>query len=209
MIKRNERILGMAQLSMFTAIIVILAFTPMIGYIPLGITRVTIIHIPVILGSILLGPKKGAFLGFVFGLTSLIMNTLNPTATSFVFTPFGTIGSTQGNFSSLLICFIPRILVGIIPFWVNYFFEKRHWNKYIGYGFSAILGSMTNTILVMNMIYLFFSDSYAAATNKNVSILYDAILYVISFNGVLEAVVAALIVTPIAAALIVALKRKK
>ena len=39
MIKRNERILSMAQLSMFTAIIVILAFTPMIGYIPLGITQ--------------------------------------------------------------------------------------------------------------------------------------------------------------------------
>lgn len=206
--KRNEKVLGMVQLSMFTAIIVLLAFTPMIGYIPLGITRVTIIHIPVILGSLLLGWKKGAFLGFVFGLTSLIMNTINPTATSFVFTPFGTIGSTQGNFASLLICFVPRILVGVVPAWVNRFCAKHHWNKYLRYSLSAILGSMTNTILVMNMIYLFFSDSYAAATNKSVSVLYDAILYVISFNGVLEAIVAALIVTPITIALNAALKRK-
>ncbi len=205
---KNEKVLGMVQLSLFTAIIILLAFTPMIGYIPLGITRVTIIHIPVILGSLLLGPKKGAFLGFVFGLTSLIMNTINPTATSFVFTPFGTIGSTQGNFVSLLICFVPRILVGVIPYWVNHLFIKRKWNSLVGYGVSAVFGSMTNTILVMNMIYLFFADSYAVATNKSVSVLYDAILYVISFNGVLEAIVAGLIIIPLAAALKTALKQK-
>lgn len=207
--KKNEKILGMVQLAMFTAIIALLAFTPLLGYIPLGITRVTIIHIPVILGSILLGSKKGAFLGFVFGLTSLIINTVNPTATSFVFTPFGTIGSTQGNFASLLICFIPRILVGVVPYWVCRLFHKFNWNRFVGYGFAAVLGSMTNTILVMNMIYLFFAKSYAAATNKAVDVLYDAILYVITFNGVLEALVAALIVIPLAAALTTALKKRK
>ncbi len=194
----NEKTLGMVQLAMFTAIIILLAFTPMIGYIPLGITRVTIIHIPVILGSLLLGPKKGAFLGFVFGMTSLIMNTVSPTAISFVFTPFGTIGSTQGNFASLLICFIPRILVGVVPYYVKRLFEKFSWNRYLGYGFAAVCGSMTNTLLVMNMIYLFFSESYAVATNKSV---YDVILYVIFFNGGLEALVAGLIIVPTATAL--------
>ena len=83
-----KKVQGMIQVALFGAIIVIMAFTPFLGYIPLGFTRATIIHIPVILGSLLLGPKKGAALGAIFGLTSLINNTMNPTVTSFVFTPF-------------------------------------------------------------------------------------------------------------------------
>ena len=79
---------GLVQMAIFAALIVVLAFTPFIGYIPLGFTRATIIHIPVIMGSLMLGPKKGAALGGVFGLTSFINNTINPTLTSFVFTPF-------------------------------------------------------------------------------------------------------------------------
>lgn len=85
--KRSSLTLGMVQTALFAALIIILAFTPFLGYIPLGFTRATIIHIPVIIGSLMLGPKNGAFLGFVFGMTSLINNTVNPTATSFVFTP--------------------------------------------------------------------------------------------------------------------------
>ena len=73
--------------ALFTAIIVVMAFTPL-GFIPLVVINATIIHIPVILGAIFCGPKKGAFLGFVFGLTSFIKNTLMPTSMSaFVFSP--------------------------------------------------------------------------------------------------------------------------
>ena len=49
---------GLVQMAIFAALIVVLAFTPFIGYIPLGFTRATIIHIPVIMGSLMLGPKK-------------------------------------------------------------------------------------------------------------------------------------------------------
>ena len=43
---------GLVQMAIFAALIVVLAFTPFIGYIPLGFTRATIIHIPVIMGSL-------------------------------------------------------------------------------------------------------------------------------------------------------------
>ena len=76
--ENTAQTLGMVQVALFAALIIILAFTPFLGYIPLGFTRATIIHIPVIIGSLMLGPKKGAFLGFVFGMTSFINNTMNP-----------------------------------------------------------------------------------------------------------------------------------
>lgn len=63
----------MVKLALFAGIIVVLAMTPL-GYLPLGVLRPTTIHIPVILGSILLGWKKGAALGGLFGLTSLLVN---------------------------------------------------------------------------------------------------------------------------------------
>ena len=69
--KTNELVLT----AMFVAIIVILAFTPL-GIIPLLVISATTIHIPVIIGSIFLGPKKGAFLGATFGVCSAIKNSM-------------------------------------------------------------------------------------------------------------------------------------
>ena len=84
---RNNKTAELVLTALFAAIIIIMAFTPL-GYIPLVVINATIIHIPVILGSLFCGPKKGGFLGFIFGLTSFIKNTVMPTSLSaFVFSP--------------------------------------------------------------------------------------------------------------------------
>ena len=72
---RNSKTNELVLTGLFTAIIIIMAFTPL-GYIPLVVINATIIHIPVILGSLFCGPKKGAFLGFVFGFTSCLKATI-------------------------------------------------------------------------------------------------------------------------------------
>lgn len=82
---RNSKTNELVLTGLFTAIIIIMAFTPL-GYIPLVVINATIIHIPVILGSLFCGPKKGAFLGFVFGFTSCLKATIvGGTLSSFVF----------------------------------------------------------------------------------------------------------------------------
>ena len=114
--KVSAKTLKLVQLALLGALIVVLAFTPFIGYIPLGVTRATIVHIPVIIGSILLGPKMGAVLGGLFGLTSFINNSfISPNITSFTFTPLYSVGEFHGNVWSLVICFVPRILLGACP----------------------------------------------------------------------------------------------
>ena len=55
------------MMAAFIAIMMIMTVVPVLGFIPLGFMNATIIHIPVIVGSILLGPKKGAVLGFFSG----------------------------------------------------------------------------------------------------------------------------------------------
>lgn len=193
----SQKTLSLVQVALMAALIILMAFTPFLGYIPLGFTRATIIHVPVIIGSILLGPKKGAALGAIFGLTSLINNTFNPTVTSFVFTPFYSLGNVHGGIGSLVICFIPRILVGVVPYYVYRFIMKRMSRngkgQTIALATAGVFGSLTNTILVMNLIYVLFGDSYAAAKDMGSSMLYSAILVVIGTNGVPEAIVAAVI----------------
>ena len=111
-------------LSLFTAIIALMTFTPL-GYIP-WVVKITLIQIPVIVGSVLLGPAKGAFLGFVFGLTSLINNTINPGLTSFLFVPWYSLSpAVKTSWLSLVICFVPRILTGVVPYYIQKFLKKR------------------------------------------------------------------------------------
>lgn len=117
---RNNKTAELVLTALFAAIIIIMAFTPL-GYIPLVVINATIIHIPVILGSLFCGPKKGGFLGFIFGLTSFIKNTVMPTSLSaFVFSPVlaASMVGTSGIVKSAFICFVPRILVGILPYFV-------------------------------------------------------------------------------------------
>ena len=199
MTKKSSNTTALVQLALFGAIVILLAFTPFIGYIPLGLVKATTIHIPVIIGSIVLGPKRGAILGFIFGLTSLINNTINPSLTSFVFTPFYSFGNANGNFLSLIICFVPRILVGVVPYFVYKFFTKFLSSISVACIFAGICGSLTNTILVMSMISLFFADSYSVAYSlaqgKAETMLYSAILAVVFINSIPEAIVAAIITT--------------
>lgn len=196
----------MVELSLFSAIILIMALVPSLGYIPLGFTRATIIHIPVILGSIVLGPKRGAFLGFLFGLTSLLNNTFNPTVTSFVFSPFYSLGEMHGNPGSLVICFVPRILVGIVPHFIyrglNRALSGHRSGAIVPLAVAGVAGALTNTLLVMNLIFVFFRDSYAQANNVASSALYPFILSIIGVNGVPEAVVAGILTLAIGKALL-------
>ena len=194
----KSRTLGLVQTALLGAIIFLLAFTPSLGYIPLGVINATTIHIPVIIGSLLLGPKRGAVLGFLFGLSSMIMATTSPALTSFIFSPFLSAGiAPLGPVWSLIICYVPRILVGVVPYFVYQALKKLMQGKKgtdaVSLIISGVAGSLTNTILVMGLIYILFGHAYAEAIGISYSALFAAIMSVIAVNGVLEAIVAGIL----------------
>lgn len=207
---KNERTYELVLTALFTAIIVIMAFTPL-GYIPLVVINATIIHIPVILGALFLGPKKGAFLGFVFGFTSFINNTFKAaTASAFVFSPVLAVNvvGVSGIFKSLFICFAPRILVGVIPYFVYLFvrslfrkFSKKNVSVSVLLACAGMAGSFTNTLFVMSGIYILYKDAYAKALGIAGDAVINTVLGIISFNGVIEAMVAAVLTAGVGLAL--------
>lgn len=208
--KNADKIRDLVILSMFTAIVLLMAFTP-IGLIDLPLIKATLLHIPVIIGSVMLGPKKGAFLGFVFALSSFYKNTIVPGVLSFAFTPLIPLpGLTKGSLLSIIVCFVPRILVGVVPFFVLKGIEalvgklsgkNNRATRTAAVTVAALAGSFTNTILVMGMIFIFFKDYYAAANSIPVETVLTVILGVVGTNGVPEAIVAAVIATPVCFAL--------
>ena len=202
---RNKKTYEMVLTALFAAIIVIMAFVPYLGYINLVVIKATLIHVPVIIGSIMLGPKKGGFLGFIFGCTRLINNTFNPSLLSFAFSPFYSVGEIGGNFWSIVICFVPRILVGVVPYFVyvgvRKLLKEKKGSDWLALPVAGVVGAFTNTLLVMNLIYFCFSEQFAAAKGIAMEAVYGAILAIIAANGVPEAIVAAVLTTVVCKAL--------
>ncbi len=200
MAKTKSKTYTMVLMAMFTAIILIMAFTPL-GLIQLPIIKATALHIPVIIGCIMLGPAAGAYFGSLFGLTSLIKNTITPSALSFAFTPAIAVpGTGHGSFWAIVICFGPRILVGITP-WLFYKLMNKimpNMNNGVRAGTlaaSGVIGSLTNTFLVMGLIGILFTDAYATLQGIPSSEVGAVIMGIIAANGIPEAIVAG-ILTP-------------
>lgn len=197
--KRDTR--WMAAVAVFAAIIVVLANTPL-GMIPLVVTKATTVHIPVILGAILLGPTAGGILGGVFGICSVISNTMTPALTSFAFSPFLSTTGVPGAMKALWVSVGCRILVGVVAGWLWKFLRKRNVNSWASLPLVGFVGSMVNTVLVMGSIYVLFAQQYAAAKDVAREAVFGLVMTTVAFNGIPEALAAAVLVAAIGKALL-------
>ena len=180
-------------MALFVAIIILLSVTPL-GYIHLGVINATTIQIPVIIGAILFGWKKGAFLGGVFGITSMIKNTVQPNATSFVFSPFVPVfGKDKGSLFAIVVCIVSRVMIGVVVGLLFKALSKTKLSKALSAGVCGFCGALTNTILVMGGIYLYFGRSYSAAKDQAYETLIGTVMATITGIGITEALVSAVI----------------
>ena len=197
----------MAQIALLAAIMIVMAFTPL-GYIPLPFMNATTMHIPVIVGACLLGPKVGGVLGGLFGITSVVKATIQPNITSCVFTPVYSFSPEfHGSWMSLVGAILPRILIGVVAGLVFQGLVKLIRNQTVSLAVAGVLGSMTNTIGVMGLIYLLFGEQYAAAGGTDPSLLLGVILGVVCTNGIVEAIIAGVLTAAVCRALHAAFRK--
>ena len=185
------------------SIILLFSFTPL-GFINLGFIKATLVHVPVIIGAIILGPRIGAFLGLTFGILSIVINTTAPSVLSFAFSPFiPVLGTNETSLWALVIALVPRVLTGVIPFYVFKWLQKKEIKSNTALFIAGVSGSLINTILVMNLIYFVFQDAYATAKQMEIGAgLYKAVLSVILINGVPEAIIAGIATSAVASILL-------
>lgn len=170
------------------------------GFVPIGPIKATTLHIPVIIATLLLGVKEGFWMGLLFGMGSLFMSTFQPTPFSFCFSPFYSLGEVHGNFGSIIIAFIPRIMIAFISHGCYQMLIKKV-NENISLVISSVIGSLTNTILVMSGIWLFFGHEYAAVAGFSYELFLNVIKLTVFTNGIMEAILAGVICLAIVKAL--------
>ena len=197
---KNTNTRWMVSVALMAAIVILLANTPL-GMIQLPIIKATTVHIPVIIGAILLGPLAGATLGAVFGACSLISNTMAPTLLSFAFSPFMSTTGLIGAAKAIWISVGCRILICVVSGWLWILFKKIKMNKkiyqVIALAITGFIGSMVNTITVMGSIYILFAKQYAEVKEVAVTAVWGLIMTTVTASGIPEAIAAAILVAVI------------
>lgn len=173
---------NLAVIALFFATMLVLHLitSTIFNVLPLPI-KPTIIHIPVIIASIIYGPKVGASLGFLMGMISVTHNTIVQIPSSYLFSPF----VPNGNLYSLIIALVPRILIGITPYFVYKALKNR-----TGLLVAGAIGSMTNTIFVLGGIFFLFAHVYDGNIQALLAIVFGG-------NAIAEMIISAILTTAI------------
>ena len=196
----------MVSVALMAAIVIVLANTPL-GMIQLPIIKATTVHIPVILGAILLGPGAGAILGAVFGICSLVSNTMAPTLLSFAFSPFLSTTGIPGALKAIWISVGCRILIGVVAGWLWVLFTKIKLNQFIALPIVGFVGSMVNTVTVMGSIYFLFAQQYAEAKEVALTAVFGLVMGTVTASGIPEAIAAAILVLALGKVLVVVFRK--
>ena len=169
------------QLGLLTAIIVILAFTPL-GYLKTAGVEITFMTIPVAIGAIVLGPKSGAFLGGVFGLTSFLQ--------CFGISAFGTALFNINPLFTFILCFVPRIACGFLAGLIFKALTKVDKTKIASYAIASFATAFINTFLfVIGLILMFWNTDFIQELNSSGKSIFGFIITFVGINGIIESLV--------------------
>ena len=119
------------------------------------------------------------------GIISVVTNTVVLLPTSYLFSPF----VENGSINSLMIAMVPRILIGITPYFVYKWMKTKP-----GLVLAGAVGSMTNTIFVLGGIFILFSSVYNGDIRAMLAL-------VLSANSISEMIISALLTVAIVPAL--------
>ncbi len=181
-----------AVVGVLSAVSIVLGLTGY-GFVPLPLVRATTMHIPVIIGAIAEGPVVGALIGLIFGLSSFYQNATAPTS---LLSPF---------FLNPVVSVLPRMLIGITAYYGYRLIPARlGYGKLLSGGINALkigvgaaIGSLTNTVGVLSLIYFIYANKLAEALNSNIDQAAAKLLAIGTANGIPEAVLAVIVAVPV------------
>ena len=194
----------LAFLGLLTAIMFIMAFTPL-GYLKTPVLSITFMTIPVIIAAVLLSPVDSAIVGGIFGLTSFIQAVSGASALT------GALFQLNPWLTAIL-CFVPRILEGWLGGLIFRGLRRVDKTKFISYAVTSLSVPLMNTLFFMSALFIFFynTDIIRGIAEKNGAGNVFALFFAMAgINAVLEAVICFVIGTAITKALAVAAGKAK
>lgn len=190
--KNHQKILYMTLLAIFSSVAIILGLTPL-GFPKIGVVEITLLIIPVTIGAIILGPKGGLILGFLFGLLSYLQALLGLSI-------FGQTLLQINHFLLIILCFIPRILMGLFTGLIYQGLKSKSDKVVINSIITSLCGALINTILFMSCLCLFYYNTEYITSIRESLNASNIVLFIILFvgvNGLVEIIVNVIITTSI------------
>ncbi len=122
-------------LGVLTALIIVLQVLGS-NIVVFGTVRLSFVLVPIVLGAIMLGVRGGVFLGFVFGLITIIMGAVGAD-------PFTYVLLNESPFLCVATCLVKAVCAGLISALTYKAVSVR--NKTIALFVSAIVAPVVNT----------------------------------------------------------------
>lgn len=175
--------------ALFIGIVLLQSIVPWLGTLPLGAfaigAAVTIITYTVAIGSMVLGPKGGALLGFVWGAYSLWH----------AWSSVPSIGALI--FRNPVTALVPRIMVGFLIGYLYHRFVQQRDFKQQGIWLSILggLSALINTTLVLAITWISFTIMDTSFTGiPHTNLAQWLLVSIAGFNGIFEIIVGAILV---------------
>ncbi len=192
--KVNQKTRNLVMLAMFSAILLLMGFTP-IGFIKTPGIEITLMVIPVAIGAIMTGPFGGAVLGGVFGLISF--------AQCFGLSAFGAFILGINPVLTFVLCFFPRLLTGYLVGLVYKALSKKMTkNPVLPVTLSAVSCALINTITFISLFIPLFAKNQSVLDAFGASNAMGVITGILTLNALIEAVVTAIVGSAIAFSLV-------
>lgn len=172
--EKNFKPKELTLMGLLAAVLLMMSFTP-IGFLNIGPLAITLNMIPVAVGAIVMGPKGGAILGAVFGITSFLQ-CIGIGGTS----AMGVILFEINPFFAFIQRFVPRFLMGIFTGYIYKFAKKLTGSSVASY-IAGFFAAFLNTVLFMSLLVALFSNTdylNGLMDGKNV------IVFICSFVGI-------------------------
>ena len=189
----------MVQMAVLISIILIMSFTPL-GYLKIGVLSISLITIPVVVGAMTMGPKAGAVLGLVFGLSSFYQ--------CFGMDAFGATLLGINPFFTFLVCIPTRMLMGFLSGVIFKALYKIDKTKFVSFFATGFLGAFLNTLFFIGMLMLCFGNSSYLREMQGDLNVFAFVLAFCGINGLVEMPMACIVGGGVAKALYRALKKQ-
>ncbi len=196
----NKKILQMAELAMLAAVVVVLQIFG--GLIKFGPFSLSLVLIPVVIGSIILGAKGGALLGGIFGLVVVIQCATGVDAGGFILWGIN-------PFLTALICMVKGIAAGLVPGLLYRLINPKKEidaKHVVGAVVAAVSAPIVNTGLFLIGLSTFFNSTLNAWAGGT-----DVMVYIITglvgINFVIELAIN-IVISPAVATIVKAVTGK-
>ena len=195
----NPTVVEMTMTAILAALIILMTFTP-IGYIPVGPVKMTLMTLPVAVGSIVLGVRSGLILGSIFGLTSFY--------TCLGLDPLGVALMGINPFLTFVMCVVPRVICGVLPALIYKALSKNNTkNTLLAIPVAGASVAILNTVLFLSSMWIFFGSSLSDIVGVAIDNIFALFALFAGTNGLIEIAVNIIVGTAICKPLLIAKKR--